>query len=596
MYPTKLDLDDSRKLQPRRAGLTKHYRQHLLQSVNRPKKEGQPEMPSKAGIETGIGTGTGTGTGTKTLANNANIVKISGDASDANPTRSQKREDKGSDKENQLRSLASSAMKNTILIEDDDDIRLPDDSDDGPKYAGDSSDDELPSRVSADMTKTSFGPKKNESSQTSTKSPVPSRKNTRTKLSEPMSSTGVKRKKEEDDLKHDPKVDLFGNMQSGKKKLKSYMQVNKEHEALKPGANNISVKKYGKKKTTTYGKKPSPAKVFKNYGNSSPSLVSDDGKEKLQDYTTDTPTRKQSPIKGGLIRPDFSDDDSLDLDYFTKLQSGSAPSPILFKQLQRYDDDDIMDGAEELAKRLNPETIIGMERFEREDSLDLDDYIGSRCPMCNEPVAAEDLEAFGEMNTRKQEKFCLSHQRKSALSDWESKGYPDIDWTALDSRIASHHTFIKKIIDGASCHSRSVLDETIRAGKDRNLMKSTTNLIPGYYGSRGLRIISENIMNKFTPKLKERAPIDRLIAARGPTAFVESVVVPEVTVLLIKEDMNVADEEAREILKESCEMGELVNEEIKDVVKLKPKKRKQVKDSDGDEDEDEDEDENIFDF
>ncbi|KAA8573988.1 hypothetical protein EYC84_005527 [Monilinia fructicola] len=80
-------------------------------------------------------------------------------------------------------------------------------------------------------------------------------------------------------------------------------------------------------------------------------------------------------------------------------------------------------------------------------------------------------------------------------------------------------------------------------------------------------------MSKFTPKLKKRAPIDRLIAARGPTAFVESVVVPEVTVLLIKEDMKVDEEAAREILQESREIGDLVNEEIKDVVKLKPKKQ-----------------------
>lgn len=274
------------------------------------------------------------------------------------------------------------------------------------------------------------------------------------------------------------------------------------------------------------------------------------------------------------MRPVFSDDDLSDLDLPSSLkQSNSKPPSKQFQQLQRYDDDDIMDEAEELAKKLNPDAITGIEDFEREDSSDLDDYMGARCPMCNEPVAAEDLEAFGEMNTRKQEKFCLSHQRKSARSDWKVKGYPDIDWATLDSRIVSHHAFIKKIIGGASCHSRSILDETIRAGKDRNLMKSTTNLIPGYYGSRGLRLMTENIMSKFTPKLKKRAPIDRLIAARGPTAFVESVVVPEVTVLLIKEDMKVDEDAAREILQESREIGDLVNEEIKDVVKLKPKKQ-----------------------
>lgn len=291
------------------------------------------------------------------------------------------------------------------------------------------------------------------------------------------------------------------------------------------------------------------------------------------------------------MRPEFTDDDLSDLDLLSKSQSSSALPVTQLQQLQRYgddDDDDILGGAKELLKKLNAGNIVSLEGFEREESSDLselDDYTGPRCPMCNEAVAAEDLEAFGEMNTRKQEKFCMSHQRKSARSDWKNKGYPEIDWATLDSRIAGHHAFIRKIIGGASCHSRNILDETIRAGKDRNLMKSTTNLIPGYFGSRGLRLMTENIMEKFTSKLKKRAPVDRLIAARGPTAFVESVIVPEVTVLLIKEDMNVDEEEAREILEESCEMGDLVNEEIKDVVKVKPKERK-IADSDDEDDAD----------
>ncbi|KAI9640657.1 hypothetical protein NHQ30_010964 [Ciborinia camelliae] len=596
MQATKLDLDDSRKAQSRRAGLNRNYPHKLLQSINRPKKEEQPEheMPIKAG--------------TKSRASNAKIGNISGNASDAKSTRSQKREGKGSDKENKLRSSSSSTMKNTISIveEDEDVLRLPDNFDDSPKfqYISDSSEDESPSKVSADMTKTSFVSKNTKSSQTSITCPVPSPRSTRMQISD--SKPSIKRKKEESESKHDLKVDIFGTIQSSTKKLRSYMEVHKEHKPLRSGANNISGKQYGtkktatygtkktttygKNKTTTYGKKSSPAKTFKNYArDSSPSLISDDGKKTLQDYAIDTPTKIQSPITASFVRPDFSDDDLSDMDFPSKLQQSDPALPSTQSpQLQRYgddDDDDIMDAAEEIFKKLIPETIVGLKDFEREDSSDLDDYTGPRCPMCNEPVAAEDLEAFGEMNTRKQEKFCLSHQRKSAHSNWKSKGYPDIDWTALDSRIARHNAFIKGIIGGASCHFRNILGETIRAGKDRNLMKSTANLIPGYYGSRGLRLMSENIMKKFTPELKERAPIDRLIAARGPTAFVELVVVPEVTVLLIKEDMNVDDEEAREILKESSEMGDLVNEEIEDVVKLKPKK-KYVNDSDEDEDED----------
>jgi hypothetical protein len=190
----------------------------------------------------------------------------------------------------------------------------------------------------------------------------------------------------------------------------------------------------------------------------------------------------------------------------------------------------------------------------------------AQCPMCKQVVDPEHLKKFGYMNTRMQEKFCQSHQKKSAYEEWKTKGYPDIDWTNLDSRIASHHSFIKKVITGADSHYRRVLEDNVRSGKERNLLKSTTNLTPGYYGNRGLRAISENIMQEFTPLLKKKAVKDKVMAARGVTGFVQSVIVPEVAVLLIKEDMDVEVEEARDILANSADIGELVHDEIRDVV------------------------------
>jgi hypothetical protein len=91
--------------------------------------------------------------------------------------------------------------------------------------------------------------------------------------------------------------------------------------------------------------------------------------------------------------------------------------------------------------------------------------------------------------------------------------------------------------------------------------------------------MSENIMHEFTALLKKKAVKDRRISSRGPTAFVQAVLVPEVAVLLIMEDMNVEVEEARDILEDSASVGELIHEEIRDVVK------KRVEDSEDDEDE-----------
>lgn len=189
-----------------------------------------------------------------------------------------------------------------------------------------------------------------------------------------------------------------------------------------------------------------------------------------------------------------------------------------------------------------------------------------RCPMCKQPITAQEVKKCLSMNTRQQERFCRFHRKRDAEDAWSTKGYPVIDWDKLDARLAQHHEFLRSLLNGASCHYRDAFQDIVTAGKERNLLKMSKNLTPGYYGTRGLRLISENIMHNFSPLLKKRAVKDRLIAARGVTRFVQDVLVPEVTVLLIMEDMNIGIEAARTLLSESAGTGELVNEEIRDVV------------------------------
>ncbi|POS84193.1 hypothetical protein EPUL_002122 [Erysiphe pulchra] len=188
----------------------------------------------------------------------------------------------------------------------------------------------------------------------------------------------------------------------------------------------------------------------------------------------------------------------------------------------------------------------------------------SRCPMCYEPVSPNDLRTQGYMNTRRQEQFCLEHRKKSARKRWEINQYPHIDWDSLDARISKHHKFLQKLINGKESYYRSLLQDKIDQGKDRNLRTTTTNLIPGYYGPRGLRTISENLFRKFTPLLKKRIVQDRLIAARGYTPYVQSVLVPEVATLLIQEDMQITLSEARDVMTESAVIGELLHEELRE--------------------------------
>jgi hypothetical protein len=199
----------------------------------------------------------------------------------------------------------------------------------------------------------------------------------------------------------------------------------------------------------------------------------------------------------------------------------------------------------------------------------------AKCPMCGAAVEAEFLKNYNDgkrMNIRTQAKFCRAHKKRSAGEEWVTKGYPTIDWSALDARIAEHHTFLQSLLDGASSYSRDVLEEEIKSGKDRTLaqaiMKSDVTLTPGYYGTRGLRAMSENIMYEFSPQLRKIAVADRLVSARGVTGYVQMVLVPELAVRLIAEDMSVGVDEARQIMKDSVGFGDLLNEEIEDVVVL----------------------------
>ena len=200
------------------------------------------------------------------------------------------------------------------------------------------------------------------------------------------------------------------------------------------------------------------------------------------------------------------------------------------------------------------------------DDFDTSITAEARCPMCNQPCDATELKKWGTMNTRQQERFCRSHRRHTAEKKWSSKGYPEIDWEKLDSRISEHHDFVKAILNGADCHYRKTFEEMVAAGKGRSLRKMDANLTPGYYGSRGLNTISEHVIREFSGLLSKRSVKDRLISKRGTTAFVQSVIVPEVAVQLIMEDMSVNHVEARDVLTESSDIGELVHEEIRDVV------------------------------
>lgn len=209
----------------------------------------------------------------------------------------------------------------------------------------------------------------------------------------------------------------------------------------------------------------------------------------------------------------------------------------------------------------------------------------STCPICGKVVSSELLRNFTggkDMSVAKQAAFCRHHNAHSAASAYSASGYPTIDWDRLDARIKAHHSYIQSIlINKVQSHYRATLEERVRTGKaSRTLQQAlfsknktsianaeqVQGLIPGYYGSRGLRAISENLMEKFHVKLHKMATTDKLIMKRGQAGYVQEVLVPEIAVKLICEDLGIKPDAAREVMRESSSMGEAVNEEIVDVV------------------------------
>ncbi|KAK4698083.1 hypothetical protein P7C71_g91, partial [Lecanoromycetidae sp. Uapishka_2] len=67
--------------------------------------------------------------------------------------------------------------------------------------------------------------------------------------------------------------------------------------------------------------------------------------------------------------------------------------------------------------------------------------------------------------------------------------------------------------------------------------------------------------------MRRLANSDILISTGGVSGFVQAVLVPELAVMLVQADMNIDDEEAaREVLRNSVDIGHLLNEEEDELI------------------------------
>lgn len=74
--------------------------------------------------------------------------------------------------------------------------------------------------------------------------------------------------------------------------------------------------------------------------------------------------------------------------------------------------------------------------------------------------------------------------------------------------------------------------------------------------------------SKFSRRLRQLASIDNILKTAGPAAYAQAVLVPELAVLLIRQDMHVDSQEARQILRDSTEIGNRLNAAENDTIGL----------------------------
>lgn len=211
------------------------------------------------------------------------------------------------------------------------------------------------------------------------------------------------------------------------------------------------------------------------------------------------------------------------------------------------------------------------------------------CPMCKQPVDQSYLEAFTKagtrMSLRQQTQFCKAHKERSAESEWAERGYPKIDWQQLDDRIATFHTSMDDILSRRKfSFYRNAFEDSLKSGRKKTIQESLMGgdeiegTSPGYYGGRGAKVMADNIMSRFASKLRRLAASDKLISSGGVSRYVQAVLVPEMAVLLVMDDMKVDEEKAKEVLRDSVDIGNLLNEEEDEIITDPAPKEQEVVD------------------
>ncbi|CAG8502067.1 4098_t:CDS:2, partial [Diversispora eburnea] len=169
----------------------------------------------------------------------------------------------------------------------------------------------------------------------------------------------------------------------------------------------------------------------------------------------------------------------------------------------------------------------------------------SHCPFCTE-------------NLPNRETFCEIHYMETTIvPDGIRKGYPmEINFELIESRIIQMKDELLNIIyKKTSSYFRNFVFEIcnilgqIKANTPMAIMERFETLKPGYYGTRGMSIITEILNSLF---LYTHILTNELSYPKSPVDYILEIMVPETALHLISQDKGgITLEEARKIMEDS---------------------------------------------
>ena len=139
------------------------------------------------------------------------------------------------------------------------------------------------------------------------------------------------------------------------------------------------------------------------------------------------------------------------------------------------------------------------------------------CPFCKQPLEEDFLEEHTNINRRlsirQQAQFCKAHKKRTAEDEWKRRQYPKIDWPNFQNYLNSFHNVLDDILQQKrSSFYRNAFEDVVMGRKNKTTKtvreglldeNRIEELIPGYYGSRGARMMYATPPNDFIARIIE---------------------------------------------------------------------------------------------